>query len=216
MENYARTIAWILAGLLFVSLAGFNKSYFGLFPNFTGTSWVVHFHVFTIFCWWGLLLAQATLAKQQRFDLHRRVGRLSYILVPLIVVGFVGVTNFGQLRHKSPELLGATLFDASLFLIFYILAIANRKNTAYHARFMILSALPFINPGLGRFISPALSVPLEFLLILAFFLNARFKKEPYQPYLVGLFSFVLMLGLIVYISMINPAILESVWMGIWG
>lgn len=216
MEKYYRTILFVVTGLLITSFLGFYRTYFGLFPGFDGTAWVVHFHVTTILCWFAMLLTQATLARKGRIGLHRKVGRLSYLLAPLIVLGFALVTDHGQLKHKSPDLFGAALFDGALFILFYALAIINRKNTAYHAPYMILSALPFINPGLGRFISPAASVPLEFLLILGFLLAAYFRKKPYRPYLVGLGSMVLFLGIIVYISLIDPAIIESMWMAIWG
>ena len=206
----------MVTGLLFTSFLGFYHTYFGLFPGFDETSRAVHFHVATILCWFAMLLAQASLAIKGRIELHRKIGRLSYLLAPLIVLGFALVTNHGQLKHKSPDLLGATLFDGSMFLLFYILAIINRKNTDYHAPYMILSALPFINPGLGRLIAPEVSLPVEFLLILSFLLVARYKKKPYRPYLVGLGSMVLLLGIILYISLIDPAIIESMWMTIWG
>lgn len=216
MAMYFRVILFVVTGLLITSFFGFYNTYFGLFPGFEGTSRVVHFHVATILCWFAMLLTQATLAQKGRIELHRKIGRLSYLLAPLIVLGFALVTNYGQIRHKSPDLFGATLFDGSMFVLFYALAIINRKNTAYHARYMILSAIPFINPGLGRFIAPEVSVPVEFLLILGLLLTARFKKQPYRPYLVGLGSMVLFLGIIMYISVINPAIMESMWMAIWG
>jgi len=216
MGMYYRTILFLVIGLLITSFFGFYNTYFGLFPGFEETSWVVHFHVTSILCWFAMLLTQASLAQKGRIELHRKIGRLSYLLAPLIVLGFALVTNHGQLKHKSPDLFGAALFDGSMFILFYALAIINRKNTAYHARYMILSALPFINPGLGRFIAPEMSVPVEFLLILGLLLAARLKKQPYRPYLVGLGSMVLFLGIILYISLIDPAIIELMWMAVWG
>ncbi|MBL7791094.1 MAG: hypothetical protein JNK77_02130 [Saprospiraceae bacterium] len=216
MEKYFRLIIVIVLGLIVISFLGFKKTYFGLFPHFEGTTWIVHFHVFTILCWFAMLIAQASLAKSGRIGIHRKIGRLSYLLAPLIVIGFALIANQAQLKHKAPDLFGATLFDASLFILFYSLAIINRKNTAFHARYMILSALPFINPSLGRFISPAVSLPVEFLIILTLLLTAYFNKRPYRPYLVAMGSLVLLLGIIIYISMIKPAIIESVWLAIWG
>lgn len=216
MEKQYRLLVWLLLGLLIFSFLGFYKTYFGLFPDFRQTSGVVHFHVLSILSWFALLFLQAWLARQRRFGLHRKIGRLSYVLVPLIVLGFVLVTNHGQIRHKSPDLLGATLFDGGLFLLFYALAMVHRKNPASHARYMILSTLPFINPGLGRFIGPELSLPVEFLLLLGLFLMAFFRKEPYRPYLFGLGSFILLLSGVIYVSVIDSALIESLWRIIWG
>ena len=216
MERNYRTILWVTVSLLTISFLGFYKTYFGFFPRFEGTSWVVHFHVFTILSWFAMLLAQGWLAKNGRIEQHRKIGRLSYLLAPLILIGFVLITNHGQLKNKDAGLLGATIFDGGMFVLFYVLAIINRRNTAYHARYMILTAIPFINPGLGRFISPAISLPVELVLILALLLTSYFQKKPYKPYLVGMGSFFLLLGFIVYISLINPIIIENIWNAIWG
>jgi hypothetical protein len=216
MDKLWRITLGLVIGLVSFSILGFFKTYFGLFPKFGGTHWAVHLHVISVLGWLALLTKQAWLAKQSHFSRHRAVGRLSYLLVPFIVVGFMLVTYQGQLKHKSPELLGATLFDGGLFVLFYTLAMLNRKNTSHHASYMILSAVPFINPGLGRFISPEVSISVEFLLILCLLLAAYLRKKPYKPYLVALGSFVLLLGCIGYASVGSPSIFEQIWVAIWG
>jgi hypothetical protein len=216
MQKQFRTIALLVAGLVVFSFLGFHKTYFHLFPHFRGTAGVVHYHVLTVLCWFAMLVGQAALAARGRLDLHRKIGKASYVLFPLILLGFVLMADYGQTRHKEPALLGATMFDASLFALFYGLAIWNRKNTAYHSRFMVLTALPFINPGLGRFIGPEVSVTVEFLLLVIFLLVAVFKKQVYKPYLAGLVGFVVAMSLVMYVSEINPAIMEGLWDMIWG
>lgn len=216
MKGHYKIILWGITFLLIISFLGFYKTYFRFFPHFENTHWAVHFHLLTIFCWFAMLVAQAWLAKSGRIDLHRKVGRLSYLLAPILVIGFLLVTNYGQLRHKEPGLLGATIFDGGLFVLFYVLALVNRHNTAYHARYMILSMLPFINPGLGRFIAPEVSLPVELIIILSLLLTAYFQKKAYRPYLVGLGSFFLFLGFILYISFANPTIIEMLWNAFWG
>jgi hypothetical protein len=148
--------------------------------------------------------------------MHRYVGRASYFLVLIILIGFALVTNHGQLKNKSPELLGATIFDASLFILFYVLAMVHRKSSFHHASYMILSAVPFINPGLGRFISPEVSLPVEFMLIVGLLLGAVLMKKPYKPYLVAIGSYLLLLALVVYISFIEPSVVEMLWNLIWA
>jgi hypothetical protein len=216
MDKLWRITIGLVIGLTSFSILGFYKTYFGLFPNFVGTHWMVHIHVTSVLSWFALLISQAWLAKQGRFSQHRALGRLSYLLVPIIVVGFILATYQGQMKHKAPELLGATLFDGGLFLLFYTLAMLNRKNASYHAPYMILSAVPFINPGLGRFISPEVSISVEFLLIVCLLLVAYFQKKPYKPYLVALGSFALLLGCIVYLSLASPSVFEQIWVEIWG
>lgn len=216
MARFYRIIVLLVACLLVFSFLGFYNTFFGLFPTFRGVHWAVHFHALTVLCWFILLFTQAFLATHGRLELHRVLGRCSYPLAALIIAGFALVTNYGQMRHKAPDMFGAALFDGSLFLLFYVLAILNRKNTNAHAQYMILSALPFLNPGLGRFISPALSLPVEFLIMLALFLTAYVKKRPFRPYLVGMGCLLTLLAGIVYISVIEPHIIESMWNVFWG
>ncbi|MBK8564128.1 MAG: hypothetical protein IPN76_12515 [Saprospiraceae bacterium] len=215
MEKQFRTISLLVAGLVVFSFLGFYKTYFHLFPQFLGTKWVVHFHVLTVLCWFAMLMGQAALAAKGRLDLHRKIGKASYLLFPVILSGFVLMADYGQTRHKEPALLGATMFDASLFALFYVLAIWNRKNPTYHSRYMVLTALPFINPGLGRFIGPEVSITVEFLLLVLLLIQAIVKKQVYKPYLAGLCGFIVAMGAVLYVSVINPAILEGLWDRIW-
>lgn len=216
MEKSHRKIAFLFVGILITSFLGFYKTYFSLFPEFAGTTIVVHFHVVTILLWFGLLIIQPILIWKQKMALHRKLGRFSYLLAFLIVLGFGLVMNHGQLKHKDTGLFGATIFDGMLFILFYGLAIFYKKNPAYHSRFMILSALPFINPGLGRFIGPEVSLPVELLIILTLLVLEYFNQKKYKPYLIGLGAFFGALAFIVYISMLNPSVIEWAWQMIWG
>nr|MBP7409177.1 hypothetical protein [Flavobacteriales bacterium] len=112
--------------------------------------------------------------------------------------------------------LGATLFDGCAFLVFYILAVVYRRNTAYHSRYMMLTAVPFINPTLGRAIAPEVSTTVEFLLIIALLVAARVRRTAWQPYLVALLTLIALTLVIVYVSVIEPGIIERVWEAIWG
>jgi hypothetical protein len=219
-----RTIDWpawkgisLLVGALAVaSLIGFYPGYFSQFPRFARSGWEVHFHLATIIAWLALLVAQAWLATRGRYELHRRLGRWSYVVVPLIIVGFVLVTGFGQRRHREPALLGAAFFDGSLFLLFYVLAIVKRKNAALHSRYMMLTAIAFINPALGRAIAPQVSVPFEFLLIVTLLVVSRLKRRPWQPFLAGVIAYPSLMAVVIYCSFVEPAIMDRLWTAIWG
>lgn len=211
-----RGIVLLVIALVPLSYFGFRESYWQHFPRFTGVAWEVHFHLFTITAWLAMLVSQAWLAVKGRIAQHKRIGRLSYLLVPLIVIGFVLVTNYGQLRHKEPALLGASFFDGGAFLVFYALAIAYRRNTAYHARYMMLTAVPFINPTLGRAVAPEVSTTVELALIIALLIAARMRRTAWQPYAVALLTLIALTLVIVYISVIEPGIIEGLWEAIWG
>lgn len=90
-----RGIALLVIVLVPLSYFGFRTSYWQHFPRFSGVGWEVHFHLLTITAWLTILVSQAWLAVKGRIAQHKRIGRLSYLLVPFIVIGFVLVTNYG-------------------------------------------------------------------------------------------------------------------------
>lgn len=195
-----RVIFALVAAVLVSSAVGFYPSYIRQFPTFATSGWQVHFHIATVLGWLALLIAQATLAGTGRIERHRALGRLSYALVPLIVLGFVLVAWFGQRRNPNPALLGATFFDGGLFLLFYVLAILKRRRPNDHGRYMLLTGVTFINPSLGRAVAPQLSVPLEFALIVGLLIAARRRGERWQPYAVGAIAYVVLLATIMIVN----------------
>jgi hypothetical protein len=211
-----RALVVTVAAVAALGAIGFYASYFRHFPAFAGIGWQVHFHLLTVLAWLGMLVGQAWLAATTRLALHRKLGRLSFVLVPLVLLGFAWVTGYGQLRHKQPALLGAAFLDASLFSTLYALAMMHRRSPALHSRYMMLTPVSFLNPTLGRAVSPALSVPVELVVFLALFVSARRNGTPSRPYLVASASYVGLTLLVLYVSVIQPRLIESVWTVIWG
>lgn len=202
--------------VLVLAVLGFFPTYFGLFPGFAGVSSAIHFHVATLVLWLGLVLMQAVLARQERTGLHMRLGRIAFAVLPLVTFGIVLAMNDGQRRHKNPDLILATLFDASLFLAFVGLGLWYRRRPSLHRGFMLLSLVPFLNPALGRLVSPKLSLPVELLAMVALLLRARSRKESLRPYLVGLGLFFVALGLLVAVMVARPDIPERLWLALYA
>jgi len=204
------TAALVLA-LFALAFAGFFPTYFGRFPQFVGTSAAIHFHVATLVLWLSLALTQTLLVRRGRVDIHRRVGKLAYGLIPLMIVGFVLAVVDGQQRHKNPVLIVATLFDAGLFLAFVGLGLWHRRRPEFHRRYMILALLPFLNPALGRLISPEVSISLEFVAIVTLLVHARRRKTLARPYAIGLGLFVAGLGGVMAVLGVFPEVPEHLW-----
>ncbi len=200
LGGVATAIAVLVAALVVTSAIGFYPAYFSQFPEFSGSGWEVHFHLLTVVAWLVLLATQAWSGATGRIERHRILGRSSYVLVPLIIIGFALVARYGQERQPNPALIGAALFDGGLFLLFYLLALWSRRNTAHHARYMLLTAVAFINAPLGRATAPELSVPLEFLVIVALLVTARMRGQAWRPFLVGAIAYVVLLGAIMIVS----------------
>ncbi len=137
---------------------------------------VVHFHAASMTLWLLLLLAQSTLAFRSRLDLHRRLGMISVVLAPCILVSMYGMdlygletfateTNVLAISETPPEqvaqmrryIASILLIHGSSYLLFptfYLWALlVRRKDNETHRRLMILATLVLMIPGLGRLLS---------------------------------------------------------------
>lgn len=184
--------------LAVIAFAGFFPTYFGRFPRFAGTTTAIHFHAVTLVLWIGLALVQAVLVRRGRTDLHRRVGKLAYVLIPFMILGFALAVIDGQRRHgaTSGPPIAAAFFDAGLFVVYVGLGLLNRHRSEYHRRYMILSLIPFINPALGRLILPTgilppmITIPVQVVILVALLARARWNKTLMRPYAIGLAVYV--------------------------
>lgn len=116
-----------------------------------------HAHGIAMTLWCGLLIAQATLIRSGRRALHRQLGLVSYLLVPIIVVVTI---NFLHFRVRDAQDLGVDgLFFVTLvlnalvaFVALFALAMVYRKTPAVHARFMVSTIFPLFTPVTDRLI----------------------------------------------------------------
>jgi hypothetical protein len=136
---------------------GFYKTYLIFFPSFKGFSSVQHFHGAMMITWMLMLIVQPLLIRFNKISIHRIIGKLSFVVAPLLIVSIFLVTRMVYLRPDPPlphdVRIGQTALSLSnifAFAFLYILAIANRRYTYSHLRFMIGTSLLMIGPGLGR------------------------------------------------------------------
>jgi hypothetical protein len=211
----APTLAWAIA-LVVLAFAGFFSTYFGRFPRFAGTPAAIHFHAGTLVLWLGLVLLQTVLVRTGRTDLHRRVGRLAYVLIPLMFVGFGLAIDESQRRHTQVPLVAA-FFDGGLFLAYVCLGLLHRRRPEHHRRYMFLALVPFINPALGRLVlamgimPPMVTMPVQLVVIVTLLVRARLRKTLARPYAIGLVVYLAALaGLMVMIGL-WPTLPERLW-----
>jgi hypothetical protein len=134
----------------------------------------MHVHTALMICWMLLLVAQPFLIKMHRVDLHRRVGRAAFVLVPLAVVAAI------LLAHSRFTAIPAAGFSAAagflylplaatfLFAVTGALGLALRKTPVLHARFMVCTSLALIDPVVARILGhrfPPLENDLHYALI---------------------------------------------------
>jgi len=202
MEKAYRNVVYFFVAILILTFAGFFKSYFALLPEFKGVNNVKHFHATMMLLWLAMLITQPLLIKYKRLDLHRKLGKASYFLVPLILTSMFLIGRMGYLRDAVdlPEqenigLLALTIPDIFAFSILYVLAMVNKNKAAIHMRYIIGTSLLLISPGLGRFTinyaGASLPTSAEIAHITAIVVSLVLilydikKHRPYKPFIVA-------------------------------
>lgn len=191
MKPSKRSIAFETSGYFFITLfllalAGFWPSYFSKFFNGTANlSFYFHFHAFFAVLWILMLIVQPILIRQKKFVLHRKIGRWSYLLVPLIFISIILLahnTLRGPIENVGLEL-WVPMKDLLIFAMGYGIAIKYRHIPAIHARGMIVAGIVLIEPALVR------------LVLYVFFPDSGFDPTGYLAALS--IVYLLLIGLII-------------------
>ena len=162
---------WFLLFILLI-LAGFYKSYFAVifqpFPT------LVHLHFAAMMIWTAMLIVQPFLIRYKKPALHRAIGKFSYVFFPVMVLLDVLMfrnSYFRELKNIMAEsakamvplthdqVLQKAAFQTSIvpyylffLVLFYCLAIYNRKKSDIHARYMLATSLTLLGPTVDRII----------------------------------------------------------------
>ena len=157
-ENTIQTnIVFLFIGIWLCAIIGFHKTYTIHFPQFGGFQWEQHFHGAMLMSWFLMLIIQPLLIRYNKRNIHRTLGKLGYILAPLVCYSIFLVTRMVFLREIKTRPMESVLGQLSLdiptifiFGLFFALAMINRKDAAVHMRYMIATSLLMIGPGVGR------------------------------------------------------------------
>jgi hypothetical protein len=159
MEKAYKNITLFFITITVIVFIGFYKTYFVFFPDFEGFKMFYHVHAFLMTLWLLVLIVQPILINKRKYKWHRAIGKLSYILVPVIVISMLiaykysfltSIAEKGVAHSRSLNLLFLPLTDVLPFTTFYMLAIINRKKIARHFRYMISTAVVVVSAGLLR------------------------------------------------------------------
>lgn len=202
-------LSLLFTAILLIIILGFYKTYLVFFPKFQGFHLEQHFHGLMMLIWLALLIVQPLLIKNNKYQVHRFIGKLSLIIAPLLILSIFLVSK--MVYHRSIATLSQQQSLASIvlgipgmfaFILLYYLAIFNSRNMATHMRYMIGTALLMIGPGLGRLLIKGLKLPFEmavpvttYLIITLSFvflvIDIR-RKNNYRPYLVVFITLVVL------------------------
>jgi len=150
MERKYKYLGYVMILFLPLVFIAFYKSYFEHFPKFSSRIQVFdHVHAIIASTWMLLLIVQPILISKRKYELHRKIGRLSYFLFPLLILSFIP-REIKMIESAEPENLFFPVADTLVLIPLYLLAILNKRNAAKHMRYMIAAALVFFGPTVGR------------------------------------------------------------------
>lgn len=171
----AVTVVGII-GLIILIHFGFYHSYIKHFPQFKSVTvplfgkidftWIMHVHGMVMMGWVLLLLIQPILIRQGKTELHKRIGKLSYLWAPMVVISIFLANKSGYHRtvqsvgeNQAVAMLSLTFPGLIFFAALYTLAMMYKKRTDLHMRFMISTAFLLIPPALDRTLGYFFNLP---------------------------------------------------------
>jgi hypothetical protein len=163
LERMRERRVYLIAAILFplIILIGFARTYYlkGLFGAPPLASIVVHLHGGIMTAWVALFVGQVFLIRTKNIRIHQTLGFAGIALAVLILIsGFLTAIAAGKNGAVSfppdiPRLafLVVPIFDLIVFAVLFAAAVYYRKRAANHKRLMMLTAINFLPPALGRF-----------------------------------------------------------------
>ncbi len=162
---------WFLLFILLI-IAGFYKSYFAII--FQPRPTIIHLHFVAMIIWTAMLIVQPFLIKYKKLSWHRAVGKFSYLFFPGLLLLNILMLRFSynrglndtiaesakaavpmtqdQILQKAAFLSSIVVYYIVFLVLFYCLAIYNRKKSPVHARYMVATALTLLGPTVDRII----------------------------------------------------------------
>lgn len=128
----------------------------------------IHIHAAVFLGWIALFIAQTSLVGAGRRDMHRKLGLIASVWVPVLV----GVGLWMALASPDPGLMeprGWLLVSAADLLVFAVLAVAGllqRRDLQTHKRLMLLATISLLPASIGRWPLPGaawvIGIPASF------------------------------------------------------
>jgi hypothetical protein len=143
---------YYIFGLIAIVLLGFWRSYFlELIVGTSRHSLIFHFHAVMMSLWIAMLIVQPLLIRKKKFAAHRFIGKLSFIVMPLLVISILQIMHYEGNLFPENELTFIGVMNGSILMsTFYLIAIWKRSNVNVHARAMVCTGITMIQPASDR------------------------------------------------------------------
>jgi hypothetical protein len=189
--------------ILFILMQiAFHPSYLHYFPQFKGFSWVHHVHGALMVSWMAMLIIQPFLIFKNKYKAHRLIGKISYFTAPFVFISMLLITKLNYLKMVDAMPFREVAAWQSLnfmtpfnFLLFYALAIINKKEVFKHKRYMIGTVFTIFGAISSRLLIIIFGASINFnaffiseyfglSIIVLLLLNDLRKKENPLPYAI--------------------------------
>jgi len=196
---------YLTAGILFPLLifVGFAPTYYlkGLFGRPPLPSNLVHLHALVMTLWVVMFVVQVRLISAKQVRLHQTLGYAGIGLAALVLMTglptAMRAAKYGS-TAAPPDIpplsfMIVPVADLVMFALFFTAAVIYRRRAAEHKRLMLLTAINFLPPALGRIpIAPLQALgPLWFfgsptaLALLCIVLDARRHGRVNRMFVLG-------------------------------
>ena len=142
-------------GFFGLAIWAFWTSYYGKLHE--DMNWPMRFHGMAMTAWCLMLIGQAMLIRLKKNRIHKLTGKLSYVIVPLILISGAHLAHITcsemEIGSSVYYYFIALMFNSLVvFGILFGLAIWHRKQPLTHARFMVCTIFPLLTPITDRLI----------------------------------------------------------------
>ena len=195
-RNTAIFIFLVLIGIQW----GFYQTYTSQFPNFKNATTLIHIHGALLMTWMLLLIVQPLLIHYGKASLHRTIGKVSWVLGPLIIISLFLIGRGGYFRglgnvpeHENLTFIVLDMRGFLSFAIFWSLAMVTRKFPDSHMRYMIATGILAIGPGVSRGLGHSFGLDigttititdgLDLVIVGALLAIDLYRRKNYKPFL---------------------------------
>jgi len=154
-------MAFVMSGLI---VAGFAFN-FAMGRSSFGLPLAYHVHGVIFLGWIALYLAQHVTIANGQVALHRRIGKLAYLWIPLMVAAGCMIVIVSARRTGGPfffaqnEFLVSNTIGLLTFGGLALWALRRQRHTGWHRRLMLVAMSILLGPGLGRLLPMPLFIP---------------------------------------------------------
>ncbi|TNE54479.1 MAG: hypothetical protein EP341_05790 [Sphingomonadales bacterium] len=153
-----RNAHYFVGIVLLVIFGGFWASYFSQVGGPMPLAF--HVHAVTSMSWLMLLIAQHIAIHRRANALHKQMGKASFAMFPLLMLGFVMIINVTADRYVAQEsefvIYNGPAFGGALgialvaYCTLFYLALKHRRNVKLHAGYMLATPLILFESPFGR------------------------------------------------------------------